>query len=70
MNHGVGTTIGTYVAVNKIPLPVVVLANASAMPSYWFKYGMRGRICVDKSPEEVFNFASNIVATGKAFPNK
>lgn len=70
MPNKVGTTISMYVKENHLTMPVVVLAQANGMPSWWFKYGMSGRIDINHTAEEVFNYASNIVATGKAFPNR
>jgi len=70
MPNKVGTSISMYVKQNGLTMPVVVLAQANGMPSWWFKFGMSGRIDINHTAEEVFNFASNIVATGKAFPNR
>ncbi len=84
MPQGLGTIISMYVRERyfmelkaNIPpkeqqynFPVVVLAYANGMPSWWFKYGMCGRIEIGQGPQAAFNFASNIVATGRAFPGK
>lgn len=84
MPQGLGTIISMYVTERyfmelkaNIPpkeqqynFPVVVLAYANGMPSWWFKYGMCGRIEIGQGPQAAFNFASNIVATGRAFPGK
>ena len=68
MRNGLGTDISMYTKTHQLNIPVAIVAHANAMPSWWFKYGIIGRMDMIQKPQAVFNYASNLVATGRAFP--
>lgn len=53
----------------ELNVPIISLANAEALPSWWYNIGMDGSL-PHQEAQHIYNYASNIVATGRAFPNK
>lgn len=60
--------LSSYVLTEGLNIPVIALANAEALPSWWYNIGMDGSL-PHQEAEKIYNYASNIVATGRAFPN-
>lgn len=57
---------------SNLSVPVVFYASTGAIPEILFKFNIVGRIAIAPTADEarqVLNYASNIVATGKAYPN-
>lgn len=58
---------------NKVSVPVIFYSSAGSTPEVLFNFYVTGRISVAATTEEahqVLNYASNIVATGKAYPDR
>lgn len=61
--------LSSYVLMEELNIPIISLANAEALPSWWYNIGMDGSL-PHQEAQHIYNYASNIVATGRAFPNK
>ncbi len=70
LKDGVGADITEDIIKRGEQTPVILFSCAGGTAQYWFSRGMTGRIEQHQSAQAVFNYASNVVATGKAFPNK
>ncbi|MBR4592406.1 MAG: response regulator, partial [Elusimicrobiaceae bacterium] len=68
LRDGKSEKLSSYVYTNKLNIPVISLANAEALPSTWYYKHMQGSLH-HTAAQVVYNYASNIVATGRAFPN-
>ncbi len=66
---GSGRDIAAYIHNNHLPVPVGLFSYTTAMPGYIYNAFMQARLPMTMTPEEVFNCASNLVATGKAYPD-
>ena len=69
MRGGTGLQVSSYVLANDLPIPVIFSSAANAMPGWLYDNGFNGRLYTS-SPEDVFSYASNMVATGRAFPRR
>ena len=70
ISFGSGTYLSMWMWSNNVNIPFVSISNASALAEAWHAYNIVGKISMDHSNRELFNYASNIVATGKAYPNR
>ena len=55
---------------NGIKTPIVFFSNAEGSASYLYSYNIAGRIGLKQPARSVVNYLSNLVATGKAYPNR
>ena len=69
MPGGNGPSLSMWMYEQKLQIPVVLYALMNAEPEWLYKFNIKGRIDVQADPQTVLNFARNIVATGRAYPN-
>lgn len=68
-----GTDLSMWLYKEKPDLPVVLHALLGVTPEWAYAYNFKGQINIEVETErvrEVLNYASNLVATGKAYPNR
>ncbi len=62
--------LGMWALKEKIKIPIVFFSNAGGTASWLYSYNLAGSIGTSQPARMVLNYASNLVATGKAYPNR
>ena len=70
ISNGTGSELSMWMWEQHITCPVVSISNASAPAEDWHAYNTVGKISMDHPMQELLNYASNLVATGKAYPGR
>lgn len=73
MDNGVAVEVGMYMWKKHPSIPVIFYTCTPANATWLFRYNIRGRIGLANTPaaaQRVLNYLSNIVATGRAYPNE
>ena len=67
-----GLDVSMYVWNKKLGMPVICYSGEDWQPEMLFRYNVAGQIPVplfEEDFDKLFNYLSNIVATGRAYPN-
>ena len=61
--------LGMWAHKNRVKIPIVFFSNGGGTPSWLYSYNMVGSISPSSSAKQVVNYLSNMLATGRAYPN-